>query len=771
MEKRRSDAIIGAIGGDIIGSAYEFKGARYEDIKFFKDECGFTDDTVLTVAVADWLMNRQKPLRDYLLKYGRAYFKAGYGPSFTQWLKSPNPRPYNSCGNGSAMRVSAVGCVAQSTNEAMILAKESAIPTHNHPEGIKGAQAIAVAICLARHKTGKEMMKAYLTSMFDYDFNRSYKDIYNTDYSFNVICQTTVPEALICFFESDSYEDCIKKAMLTNMDTDTAAAVAGAVAGAFYGISDDFRKRVLSYLPDEFVKVIEKYDEDDVDCGCKTIVYLHGFGSSGQSGTVNYLRKMMPEYNVLAPDIPVNPAEALPFLKDYCEKYHPDLVIGTSMGAMYAMQLFDYRRICVNPALRMSQLSDILKPGTFEYFQPTLNGDTHFTITENTIQQFRNMEAKMYEGLTDESRRWCWGFFGDEDTTVDCKKEFLSQFFPNVQLFHGGHRMTNKTLEKVILPFAKMLLEEDKTDEWGVTYSNYGRILKEVDPQLFTCEEYTIPEGVEVMDGTFWLTDTKLRKINLPSSLRKMEVNTFIRCPLEKLELPEGITEIPEFMCECCRELKEVVLPSTIKEIMHGAFNCCSKLQKINLPHSIERIGSGAFRFCESLKNIVLPSSVDEISDEVFYCSGIESIEIHKNITGIRQWAFWGCKHLRCLVIPEWITCIEEGVVTAHEGFEGVECHAKGFHVENDALIDDERQELLCCWTQQKNYVVPECIRRIADISGNGFVETITVKQPVELTTYEVFASDTNLRRVDFRGGVTGLTQQTFWNCPKLENN
>ena len=191
---------------------------------------------------------------------------------------------------------------------------------------------------------------------------------------------------------------------------------------------------------------------------------------------------------------------------------------------------------------------------------------------------------------------------------------------------------------------------------------------------------------------------------------------------------------------------------------------------EINLPKSIERIGSGAFRFCESLKNIVLPSNVDEISDEVFYCSGIESIEIHKNITGIRQWAFWGCKHLRRLIIPEWVTCIEEGIVTAHEGFEGVECHAKGFHVENDALIDDERQELLCCWTQQKNYVVPECVRRIADISGNEFVETITVKQQVELTTYEVFASDTNLKQVDFQGGVMGITKQTFWNCPKLEN-
>ena len=459
MEKKRSDAIIGAIGGDIIGSAYEFRGARYEDIKFFKDECGFTDDTVLTVAVADWLMNRQKPLRDYLLKYGRAYFRAGYGPSFTQWLKSPNPIPYNSCGNGSAMRVSAVGCVAQSTNEAMILAKESAIPTHNHPEGIKGAQAIAVAICLARHKTGKDMMKAYLTSMFDYNFNRSYKDIYNADYSFNVICQTTVPEALICFFESDGYEDCIKKAMLTNMDTDTAAAVAGAVAGAFYGISDDFRKRVLSYLPDESVKVIEKYDEDDVDCGCKTIIYLHGFGSSGQSGTVKHLRKVLPQCNVLAPDIPISPAEALPFLQDYCDKNCPDLIIGTSMGAMYAMQMHKYYRLCVNPALRMSELTDILKPGTFKYFQPTQNGETHFTITEDIIQQFREMEAHLFDGVNDENRLWCWGFFGDEDTTVNCRDEFKQHFAPNVETFRGGHRMNNNVLDEIILPFVEDLLD------------------------------------------------------------------------------------------------------------------------------------------------------------------------------------------------------------------------------------------------------------------------------------------------------------------------
>lgn len=114
---------------------------------------------------------------------------------------------------------------------------------------------------------------------------------------------------------------------------------------------------------------------------------------------------------------------------------------------------------------------------------------------------------------------------------------------------------------------------------------------------------------------------------------------------------------------------------------------------------------------------------------------------------------------------------IEYGIVSAHKGFEGIICHAKGYHVENDSLIDDERQELLCCWTQQKNYIVPKCVKRIADISGNEFIESIIVKQPVELTTYDTFASDINLKQIDFQGGVKGITEQTFWNCPKMKNN
>ncbi|MBR4389842.1 MAG: leucine-rich repeat domain-containing protein [Prevotella sp.] len=309
------------------------------------------------------------------------------------------------------------------------------------------------------------------------------------------------------------------------------------------------------------------------------------------------------------------------------------------------------------------------------------------------------------------------------------------------------------------------------TDEWGVTYTNGGRTLQEVNPQLFTCEEYTVPEGVEeVMDDAFLMKNPRLRKIHLPSTLRKLGYNTFLCYPLVELELPEGVNEVPDSMCECCKELKKVVLPSTTSRVRIGAFNGCRKLQEINLPDNIEFFEDCAFQGCESLKQIVLPPKLRFISPELFCCSGIESIEIHESITEIGYWAFWGCRHLKRLVIPESVTSIEFGIVSSHEGFEGIECHAKGYHVENDALIDDEKQELLCCWTRQKHYVVPECVRRIADMGGNDVVETITVRQPIEVS-YDTFASDINLKRVDFQGGVSGVFESTFWNCPKLMQN
>ena len=167
----------------------------------------------------------------------------------------------------------------------------------------------------------------------------------------------------------------------------------------------------------------------------------------------------------------------------------------------------------------------------------------------------------------------------------------------------------------------------------------------------------------------------------------------------------------------------------------------------------------------------MLPPKLRYLSPELFYGSGIETIEIPESITEICYWAFWGCGNLKSLTIPASVKSIHEGIVSAHEGFEGIECHAKGYHVENEALIDDENQELLCCWTTQKHYVVPECVKKIGDMGGNKFVETITVRQPVELTTHEVFASNTNMRSIHFLGGVFGCEEQDFRNCPKLKKS
>ncbi|MBO6251353.1 MAG: hypothetical protein J6N71_08400 [Muribaculaceae bacterium] len=191
----------------------------------------------------------------------------------------------------------------------------------------------------------------------------------------------------------------------------------------------------------------------------KTIVYLHGYGSSSQSSTMKYLAKNMPEYNVIAPDIPIDPEEALPFLKDYCRTHHADLVIGTSMGGMYAMQMAGMLRICVNPALHLSEVKDVLQVGTFERFQPTADGQTHYTITEEIIKHFKEMEQNLFVCETNESRFDCWGFFADGDTLVNCKDEFALHF-PRVFDFHGEHRMNNAVLRDVIIPAAKRILTE-----------------------------------------------------------------------------------------------------------------------------------------------------------------------------------------------------------------------------------------------------------------------------------------------------------------------
>lgn len=500
----------------------------------------------------------------------------------------------------------------------------------------------------------------------------------------------------------------------------------------------------------------------------KTIVYLHGYASSGQSGTVKQLRTLMPDCTILAPDIPVNPKEALPFLEDFCKEKHADLIIGTSMGGMYAMQLVNHKRICVNPALRMSELTDILKVGTFEYFQSTEDGKTHFTITEDTVQQFRDMELHMFDKLTDESKRRCWGFFGDEDP-IAFRTEYFRHFFPNVQIFHGGHRMNNKILEKVILPFVSIVLNEEKTDEWGVTYSSFGRILKNINPEMFTCEEYNVPEGVEVIEDAFWTKARNLRRIHLPSTLRRMVENTFEGCPLEALELPEGIKVIPGSMCEGCMELESVKLPSSIEEISIAAFNGCKKLKDINLPDSIEYIEDNAFAGCISLTHIHLPSKLEWIARECFRSSGLISIDIPENVRVIGEMAFWDCDNLKILEIPATVSVIEPGIITAHKDLIQIVCKSTRFRIENDALIQNDNEELLCYWTKQKNYVVPSSVRRISSLSGNDYVETIIVNQLAVLAGYETFAANRKLSRITFKTGVVGIKDTTFCGCESLE--
>ena len=189
----------------------------------------------------------------------------------------------------------------------------------------------------------------------------------------------------------------------------------------------------------------------------KTIVYFHGYGSSCQSNSATCLAKEMSGFNVIAPDIPVDPEEALPFLKSYCAKNKVDLIIGTSMGGMYAMQMTDYPRICVNPALHISQLTGVLQVGTFERFQPTADGQTHFTLTEDIIRHFKEMEEHLFEGITSENQSLCWGFFADGDTLVNCKSEF-AEHFTHVDDFHGEHRMNNQVIRDVIIPAAKRIL-------------------------------------------------------------------------------------------------------------------------------------------------------------------------------------------------------------------------------------------------------------------------------------------------------------------------
>lgn len=200
------------------------------------------------------------------------------------------------------------------------------------------------------------------------------------------------------------------------------------------------------------------------------LIYFHGFGSSGEGGTVKTLQELLTDWVVLAPDIPIDPAEALPFLKEFCKREQPDIIVGTSMGGMYAQQMHGFKRICVNPAFDLPQHKDILYEGTFDFFNPRKNGETSFTITPEVISHFAEMEAHQFAGITDEDRNNVYGLFADNDNTVNCEDIFC-QHYHNVIHFHGEHRLNRQVIEEVIVPLVQELVQREyRWEDNGYTY-------------------------------------------------------------------------------------------------------------------------------------------------------------------------------------------------------------------------------------------------------------------------------------------------------------
>lgn len=260
--------MLGAIFGDIVGSVYEGHNTKRTDFPLLSMYSRSTDDSIMTLAVAAALMNSwgksDEEIRRELVKsmqhMGRRYPYAGYGGHFRQWLYLEDPQPYYSFGNGSGMRVSSAGWLYQTMDETLHAAKLTAEVTHNHPEGIKGAQAVAAGVFLARTGASKKQIRKYTADAFGYDMSRTLDGI-RPGYRFDVSCQGSVPEAIIAFCESDGYEDAIRKAVSLGGDSDTIACMAGAIAEAYYGMPEKLQAAALQILDPYCKEIVERFQK------------------------------------------------------------------------------------------------------------------------------------------------------------------------------------------------------------------------------------------------------------------------------------------------------------------------------------------------------------------------------------------------------------------------------------------------------------------------------------------------------------------------------
>ena len=259
----------GAILGDMIGAPYEFdRGGKTKDFPLFTKESQFTDDTVMTIAVADALMKQapgapEDAVREELVsamhRWGRKYPDAGYGGNFGRWLRSESREPYGSYGNGSAMRASAAGWLYGTMAETRKIARLTAEVTHNHPEGIKGAEAAAAAIFLARTGSGKQEIREYIIREFGYDLSRTCDEI-RPAYRHVESCQKTVPEAITAFLEGTDFEDAIRTAVSLGGDCDTLTCIAGSMAEAFYGVPEELTEACRKRLPQDMLEVLDRFE-------------------------------------------------------------------------------------------------------------------------------------------------------------------------------------------------------------------------------------------------------------------------------------------------------------------------------------------------------------------------------------------------------------------------------------------------------------------------------------------------------------------------------
>ena len=261
--------MIGAIAGDIVGSRFEFDNIKSKEFDFFAKDCRFTDDSVMTCAVAESLMRSWRKdkfatlddvAKDTLRDVGYWYPRCGYGRRFVEWMYGDDPKPYNSCGNGSAMRISPVGDIARSVEEARELSCAVTAITHNHVEGIKGAEATAVAKFLARTGKNKDEIRTFIEAEY-YDLSTTVDDYREAlEGHGKEICQLSVPQALRCFYEGENYEDVIRNCISIGGDSDTIAAIAGGIAEAYFGVPYDIEEQALTYLDCTLFSIVDKFE-------------------------------------------------------------------------------------------------------------------------------------------------------------------------------------------------------------------------------------------------------------------------------------------------------------------------------------------------------------------------------------------------------------------------------------------------------------------------------------------------------------------------------